>query len=140
MSQYLELCSISNKILGPFSINTSGVTTRYLELSISWTFFTVPRRYRELTVYIFLKARLNGKYFFQNYFEIFRNLSKYFDGLNLNFQKYFSDKKSLRIGFQKFIVSEITSKGPTSFERLMDQSYRKCSKKHHLSTKWGSNW
>ena len=31
-SRYLELCPISNKTFGPFIINSSGVTTRYLEL------------------------------------------------------------------------------------------------------------
>ena len=52
-TRYLELCPISNKTLGPFSINSSGVTTYYLELSIFRTFFPVPSgssRYRESTV------------------------------------------------------------------------------------------
>ena len=39
---YLELCPNSNKTLSPFSINSSRVTTRYLELSISRTFYPVP--------------------------------------------------------------------------------------------------
>ena len=38
-SRYLELCPISNKTFGPFSINSSGGTTRYLELS---NFFSGP--------------------------------------------------------------------------------------------------
>ena len=41
-TRHLELCPNSNKTIVPFSINSSGVTTSYLELSISRTFFPVP--------------------------------------------------------------------------------------------------
>ena len=53
-TRYLKLCPNSNKTLGPFSFDSSGATTRYLELFISRTFSGPPEssRYRELTVYI----------------------------------------------------------------------------------------
>ena len=51
-TRYLELCPNSNKTLGHFSINSSGVTIRYLELSISRTFSRSLEcsTYREVTV------------------------------------------------------------------------------------------
>ena len=49
-TRYLELCPNSNKTLGPFSINSSAVTTRYLELSLSRTFVISNSRYLELSL------------------------------------------------------------------------------------------
>ena len=40
--KYSRTRTISNKTLGPSSINSSGITTRYLELPLSRTFYPVP--------------------------------------------------------------------------------------------------
>ena len=51
---YLELCPNSNKTIGPFSTNSSGVTTRFLKLSISWTYFSGPLRVRDIESWLYI--------------------------------------------------------------------------------------
>ena len=46
-SRYLEHRAISNKTLGPFSTNSSGVTTHYLELPAISNFLPGPLRVRD---------------------------------------------------------------------------------------------
>ena len=61
-SRYLELCPISNKTVGPFSINSSGVTTRYLEL------FSRCLRVRDTESWLYLQFNMLVKYLARNVF------------------------------------------------------------------------
>ena len=46
-SRYLEHRAVSNKTLCPFSTNSSGVTTRYIELPAISNFLPGPLRVRD---------------------------------------------------------------------------------------------
>ena len=68
--------AISNKTLGPFSTNSSGVTTRYLELPAISNFLPGPLSVRDSGSRLYLTCERNGffnvafklRYFYENLF------------------------------------------------------------------------